>query len=58
MVAFMENNRAFDARLAELTSRWNAHQDLRRDHASVAELAASRRELDAARDRLHALRAA
>ncbi|MEM8706694.1 MAG: hypothetical protein AAGE98_09575 [Actinomycetota bacterium] len=38
-----------DSRFAHLLDVWNRHQDLRRDGASVAELAASRAELDAIR---------
>jgi hypothetical protein len=39
----------FDARFAELASRWEHHQNLRSSGASIAELANSRRSLDAAR---------
>ncbi len=40
----------FDARFDELVVRWDHHQNLRRQGASVAELARSREALDAARD--------
>ncbi|MEZ5243637.1 MAG: hypothetical protein R2707_00955 [Acidimicrobiales bacterium] len=43
---------SFDARYEDLARRWEHHQDLRRSGACVAELARSREELDAARDRL------
>ncbi len=42
----------FAPRFDELTRRWNAHQDLRRNGASVAELARSRQALDTARDQI------
>ena len=38
-----------DSRFFDLLSAWNHHEDLRRDGASVAELAASRAGLDAIR---------
>ena len=41
-----------DVAFSRLLQTWNRHQDLRRRGASVAELAQSRFELDAARDRL------
>lgn len=52
------DHRDFENQFAELTCRWNAHQDLRRSHASVADLAASRRDLDAARARVRGLNVA
>ena len=39
----------FEADLTELLTRWNAHQDLRRTAAPVAELADSRSRLDTIR---------
>lgn len=39
----------FEADLENLLARWNAHQDLRRGGAPVAELADSRSRLDAVR---------
>lgn len=43
-------NRSFSqARLSALLVAWNRHEDLRRDGASIAELAASRQALDAIR---------
>ncbi|MEO0495587.1 MAG: hypothetical protein AAF081_19440 [Actinomycetota bacterium] len=37
------------SRFSELLVAWNRHEDLRRDGASIAELAASRATLDALR---------
>ena len=37
------------SRLSALLVAWNRHEDLRRDGASIAELAASRAALDAIR---------
>lgn len=55
----METNRSvFDTRFAELISRWNAHQELRRAQAPVSELVASRDALDEARTRIRTLEAA
>ncbi|MDG2027777.1 MAG: hypothetical protein P8J50_11755 [Acidimicrobiales bacterium] len=48
----MKNTPSFDDLLASLTSRWNAHQELRRSDASIAELSASRAELDEIRDQI------
>lgn len=43
-------NRSFSSnRLSALLVAWNRHQDLRRDGATVSELAASRADLDAIR---------
>lgn len=39
----------FEADLGDLLTRWNAHQDLRRSGATVAELVESRSRLDALR---------
>ena len=38
------------ANLARLLEAWNAHEDLRRDGASIPELAASRARLDGIRN--------
>ena len=48
----MNDTSSFDNLLSNLTDRWNAHQDLRRSNASIAELSASRAELDEIRDRI------
>lgn len=50
--------RTFESGLAELTVRWNAHHELRRTGAPIADLVASRQALDTARARVRALRAA
>ena len=41
-----------DQRFSQLLEVWNHHQDLRVSGASIAELSASRVELDRARGRL------
>lgn len=46
----MSRHSTFDpSRFRRLLDRWNAHQDLRRESAAVADLARSRTKLDAAR---------
>ena len=48
----------FEGRFAELTARWNAHQDLRHHCADIADLAASRAALDEARQEIRQLQTA